>query len=123
MDLTKLDRVRASLVCGALMLLLSVPCILGFNVWSGFEPLGEGTSIFNLEDFIVSTLLLPIGSLIFVLFCTTKRGWGLDAFIKEANEGKGLKIANRMRIYIKYALPVIMLAFSVLSIVTFFIDK
>lgn len=120
MDLTGLTRTKASVICGVGMLFLSVPCILGYNVWSGFAPFGEGSAILDLEDFIVSNLLLPIGSFVFVLFCTSKRGWGWDNFIEEANAGKGLKIKKWMRGYMKYVLPILMFAFCILSVVTFF---
>ncbi len=121
MDMTKLSRVQAALVCGASIFILSIPCILGYNVWSGFEPFGEGSSILDLEDFLVSNILIPFGSLVFVLFCTLKQGWGIDSFINEANTGKGMKITKPLRIYIKYILPVLLSAFTVFSIVTFFI--
>ena len=121
MDLFGWSRKKACFIGGAALLVLSVPCILGFNVLSGFTPFGDGTSVLDLEDFIVSNLLLPIGSFIFVLFCVCKKGWGWDNFMKEANEGKGIKIANWMRVYMKYVLPVIMFAFIIISIVTFFI--
>ena len=73
------------------MSLLSLPAVLGFNVLSGFEPLGPGTGIMDLEDFLVSYNLLPLGSMIFVLFCTKKNGWGWKDFRQEANTGKGIK--------------------------------
>ncbi len=120
MDVTKLGRVKASLICGIGIFVLSIPCILGYNLWSAFKPFGDGTSVLDLEDFIVSNILLPIGSLIFVLFCTRRFGWGWDNFLAEANEGKGLKIAKWMHSYIRYVLPVIMVVFCVLCIVTAF---
>ncbi len=121
MDLTGLSRIKASVICGVGMLVLSLPCILGYNVWSGFAPFGDGSSVLDLEDFIVSNLLLPIGSFVFVLFCTSKHGWGWDNYIEEVNAGKGLKIQKWMRNYMKYVLPVLMFAFCILSVVTFFI--
>ena len=68
-----------------------MPCVLGFNVLSGIQPLGEGTGILDLEDFIISYNLLPIGILIYLLFCVTRYGWGFENFMKEVNEGEGLK--------------------------------
>ncbi len=121
MDMTGLKRKWSALITGGGIFVLSVPCILGFNLWSGFAPFGDTSTILDLEDFIVSNVLLPVGSLIFVLFCTSRYGWGWESFIKEANEGKGLKFPKRLKIYAKYILPVIMLGFSALSIVTFFI--
>ncbi len=123
MDMTGLGRIRSSLICGGGILVLSVPCILGYNLWSSFHPFGENSSVLDLEDFIVSNLLLPIGSLIFVLFCTSRRGWGWDNFINEANTGKGLKIRAWMRVYMKYVLPVLLFIFCIINIVTFFISK
>lgn len=92
-----------------LIIVLSLPCALGFNVWSFIQPLGAGTTIQDLEDFIVSNNILPIGSLIYLLFCVTKYGWGWDNFMKEANEGKGIKFPKWPRIYITYILPLIVL--------------
>ena len=74
------------------MFVLSLPCVFGYNIWSGFQPLGADSNIMVLEDFIVSNLLLPIGSLIYVIFCTRRYGWGWDKFVAEANHGKGLKV-------------------------------
>ena len=89
------------------MSLLSVPAVLGFNVLSGFEPLGPGTGIMDLEDFLVSYNLLPLGSMIFVLFCTKKNGWGWEDFRQEANTGKGIKFPECFRFYMSYILPAI----------------
>ena len=90
MDLSGWSRKKACLFNGILMLLLSMPCVLGFNVLSKFQPLGPGTGVLDLEDFVVSNLLLPLGSLIFIFFCTSRYGWGWKNFTKEANTGKGL---------------------------------
>ena len=94
-----------------LIIILSLPCVLGFNVWSGFEPFGAGTTIQDLEDFIVSNTLLPLGSLVYLLFCVSRYGWGWDNFIKEANTGKGLKFPTKkwVRVYVTYILPLIVL--------------
>ena len=89
-----------------LILVLSMPCVLGYNVWSDFRPI-LGKDVLDSEDFIVSNLLLPIGSLIYVLYCTTRYGWGWDKFVAEANQGKGLKVAQWMRPYCTFVLPVI----------------
>lgn len=88
MDLSGWSRKKACLFNGILMLLLSMPCVLGFNVLSKFQPLGPGTGVLDLEDFVVSNLLLPLGSLIFIFFCTSRYGWGWKNFTKEANTGK-----------------------------------
>ncbi|RHR27140.1 sodium-dependent transporter [Clostridium sp. AF19-22AC] len=109
MDLTGCSRKKAVLINLAAIIILSLPCILGFNIWSGFSPLGEGKNILDLEDFFVSNNLLPIGSLIYLLFCTSKIGWGWKNFQKEANTGEGLKFPQWARIYVSCVLPVIVL--------------
>ncbi len=91
------------------MVILSIPCVLGFNLWSGFMPLGAGSTIQDLEDFIVSNNLLPIGSLVYLLFCTSRRGWGFENFLKEANAGTGVKFPRWVRGYVTYVLPLIIL--------------
>ncbi len=77
----------------------SLPCVFGFNIWSFLQPLGEGSGMIDLWDFIVSFLLLPIGSLIFALFCAHRTGWGWDNFLKEANSGEGLKFPSGLRFF------------------------
>ena len=119
-DLFNWSKKKACLINCILMFVLSLPCVLGFNVLSGITPFGEGTNIMDLEDFIVSNVLLPIGSLIFVLFCVSKIGWGWDNFVKEANHGKGLKVQKWMRGYVTYVLPVISVVFFVIGIINFF---
>lgn len=121
MDMTNWSRPKTCIVCCAAMLILILPCIFGFNIWSGWAPFGGDSSILDLEDFMVSNILLPIGAFIFCLFCTLKKGWGWDNFVEEANQGKGAKIKKWMSVYMKYILPVIMFVFIFLSIITFFI--
>lgn len=104
-DLFGWSRKKACLINGIAMLVLSMPCVLGFNVWAGFHPLGGTTSIQDLEDFLVSNLLLPLGSLVIVLFCTNRRGWQWENFAAEANQGKGLRVKKWMYGYCKYVLP------------------
>ena len=116
MDLTGASRKKVVIANIFIMILLSLPCALGFNVWSGFEPLGAGTGIMDLEDFLVSNLLLPIGSLVFLLFCTTRYGWGWDKFVEEANTGKGLKVPKWTRWYLTYVLPIIVVAIFVIGV-------
>ncbi len=106
-DVWGMRRKNASLLNFFLISILSLPCILGFNHWSGFEPLGPGTNILDLEDFIVSNNLLPLGSLFFLFFCITRYGWGWDNFIKEADTGKGVKFPQIIRMYLLYILPAI----------------
>ena len=121
MDLFGWNRKKASIINCIAMLILVLPCILGFNVLDGFQPFGEGTNVLDLEDFIVSYLILPFGALLFTIFCTTRYGWGWDNFKKEANEGRGLKVAEWMRPYVTYVLPVIIGVLFVSGIVTMFI--
>jgi len=109
MDKWDISRKKACIICGVSVAILSVPCALGFNLWSGFTPLGAGSNILDLEDFIVSNNILPLGSLVFVVFCCSKKAWGWDNFIKEANAGKGLKLPQFLRVYMTYVLPIILL--------------
>ncbi len=120
MDMTRWPRKKACLVCCVVLLVLTMPCALGWSLLSGVQPFGEGSTIMDLEDFIVSNCLLPLGSLAFVLFCTRRSGWGWDNFIVEANSGKGLKIARRMRFYMTYILPVIIVVLFLYGIYDFF---
>jgi NSS family neurotransmitter:Na+ symporter len=117
MDLLHCSRQKAALINCGLVFLLSLPCALGFNVLSGIHPLGGSTSFMDLEDFIVSNLLLPGGSLIYVLFCTRKNGWGWDNFIAEANTGRGIKIRQGMRFYMTWILPLIILLILILGLI------
>lgn len=105
MDRWNWSRKKASLINGMIMLIGSLPCVFGFNIWSGFEPRGAGSTVLDLEDFIVSNLVLPIGSLIFLLFCVTKAGWGFDNFLKEANKGTGLKFPKALQGYVTFVIP------------------
>lgn len=108
-DLWGWSRKKAVAFNFVLIIILSLPCLLGFNVLSGFQPFGEGSNVLDLEDFIVSNNLLPLGSLIYLLFCTSKYGWGWDNFLKEADAGDGLKFPKWIRIYVSYILPIIVL--------------
>jgi NSS family neurotransmitter:Na+ symporter len=116
-DLFGWSRKKACLIDGILMFVLALPCALGFNVLSFIQPLGEGSVIMDLEDFIVSNLILPGGSLAFILFCTTRYGWGWDKFVAEANEGRGLKVAQWMRPYCTFVLPIIVGIILVLGLI------
>lgn len=108
-DLTGCSVKKAVTVNIILVIILSIPCVLGFNVWSGLHPLGASSNILDLEDFIVSNNLLPIGSLVYLLFCTSRYGWGFPKFVKEANEGTGLRFPQGVRIYVSYIIPLIIL--------------
>ena len=114
-DLFGAERKKAVLVNGALIILLSMSCVLGFSTWSGFAPFGAGSTIQDLEDFIVSNNLLPLGSLIYLLFCTSRYGWGWDNFIAEADAGKGIKFPKWARFYVSYILSLIVLFIFVMG--------
>ena len=107
MDIGGWSRKKAVGVNFVLITVLSLPAILGFNVLSGIQPLGEGSNIMDMEDFLVSSNLLPLGSLVFVLFCVRKNGWGFENFLKEANKGEGIKFPHWIRLYMQYILPLI----------------
>ena len=105
MDLFGWTRKKSVLVSAVLVMILSMPAVLGFNVLSFLHPLGEGSTIMDLEDFVVSNNLLPLGSLGYLLFCTSRNGWGWDAFIKEANSGDGLKFPTGLKAYVAWGIP------------------
>ena len=119
-DMLNCSRKKACLINGVLLFVLSLPCALGFNVLSGITPFGGSSTIMDLEDFVLSNLLLPLGSLCFIIYCVSKKGWGWKNFTKEANTGKGVKVANWMRVYMTYVLPVIVLILFVIGIYSFF---
>lgn len=119
LDLTKVSRKKAAIINIILMMVLVLPCIFGFNIWSGFSIGGKG--IMDLEDFIISNNLLPLGALVYVLFCTyNKKGWGWSKFMDEANTGKGIAFPNWARVYVKYILPLIILFVWAQSYITMF---
>ncbi len=118
-ELTNWSRIKAAVICGVSLLFLSVPCALGFNLWSDFVPFNSGSSVLDLEDFIVSYCLLPLGAVCYVIFSVSRRGWGFDNFLAEANAGKGLKLGRWMRPYMTYVLPLIIFAIFFVGIFTF----
>lgn len=107
MDLFGVSRQKAVAVNIVLIIVLSLPAVLGFNVLSGFQPLGAGTGIMDLEDFLVSSNLLPLGSLVYLMFCTQRNGWGWENFLKEANSGNGMRFPRFVRGYVTYGIPVL----------------
>ncbi len=109
MDVFHFSRAKSSLITFVAILIGVLPCILGFNEWKEFQPLGEGTGILDLEDFIVSKNLLPLGSLFMLIFCTSRYGWGFDKFIEEADIGEGRKFPKYLRPYLTYVLPFIII--------------
>ncbi|MBP1578640.1 MAG: sodium-dependent transporter [Oscillospiraceae bacterium] len=122
-DLFGWGRKKACVINGILLFVLSLPSSLGFNVLSFIQPLGEGTNIMDLEDFLVSNLILPLGSLVIILFCVLKKGWGWDNFLSEANSGKGLKMKKFMKGYMTYVLPVMVFALFVIGMIRAFVKS
>ena len=106
------SRKKAALIGGSFILIASFPCVLGFNLWSGVTFPG-GRNVLDFEDFLVSNLLLPLGSLVYLLFCVTKWGWGFDQYLAEANTGKGLKMPRWLKPYFQFVLPVLILVILV----------
>ena len=117
-DLTGWSRKKASLINGISLFVLSIPCALGFNLLKDVAPLGKGTNIMDFEDFLVNNIILPLGSLVIVLFCTRRIGWGWDNFVGEANQGKGLKVQKWMKGYMTYVLPVVILIVFIVGLVS-----
>ena len=101
MDMFHWSRNKAALINGVIILLASLPCVLGYNVWSSLHLIG-GRDVLDSEDFIVSNLLLPVGSLIYLLFSVTKWGWGFEKYCEEANTGDGIKISKKLRPYFQF---------------------
>ncbi len=117
-ELTGWSRPKGSLVCGIGIFLLALTTALGYNVIH-FQPFSEGTAWLDLWDFIVSTNVLPLGSLVLALFCCHRTGWGWDSFIKEANTGKGLKVQAWQKPLFKYVVPIIIAVIYIYGIATF----
>ena len=108
MDTFSWSRRKAAVINGIVLMLLSLPCVFGYNIWSHIHPIGA-RDILDSEDFIVSSLLLPIGSLVYLLFCVSKWGWGFDKYLAEANDGKGLKLSPKLKPYFQWVLPILIL--------------
>ena len=116
LDMYKVDRKKAVLINGVIVLVASIPCVLGYNIWSDLHLIG-GRDVLDSEDFLVSNLLLPIGSLIYLLFCVTRFGWGFDNYYKECNAGEGLKLPRILKPYLQFVLPVLILIIVILGLV------
>ena len=116
-----ITRKKAVLINIIIISVLSLPCVFGFNILSSLHPLGGESTILDFEDFLVSNLILPAGSLMYLFFCISKRGWGFDNYLKEANTGVGPKIPRWIKPYYKYVMPIIMLILLVQGIVNTFI--
>lgn len=108
MDMFGMSRKKAALINCIIILIASLPCVLGYNVWSNLHPIG-GRDVLDSEDFLVSNLLLPLGSLVYLLFCVTKWGWGFDHYLEEANTGKDLKLGRFLKPYFQFILPILIL--------------
>lgn len=119
-DLFGSSRRKASFIAGLVIALGSIPCALGFNVLSFFQPLKAGNTVMDLEDFIVSNLLLPIGALISCLFCTCKYGWGFDKYLEEVNCGEGIKVSRGLKWYFKIVLPAALIFLGVYGLWSYF---
>ncbi len=116
MDTFGWSRNKTAIINCVIILIASLPCVLGYNVWSDLHLIG-GRDVLDSEDFIVSNLLLPIGSLIYLLFCVTKFGWGFDRYIEEANTGSGLKLAKWLKPYFQFVLPLLILIILIQGLV------
>ena len=110
------DRRKAVVINCIFILIASVPCVLGYNVWSDLRLIG-GRDVLDTEDFIVSNLLLPVGSMVYLLFCVTKWGWGFDNYLREANIGKGMKISPKLKNYFRFVLPVMILVILIQGLI------
>jgi len=106
-DMFGISRKKSVLINTIIILIASLPCVFGFNIWSGFQIFGQ--NVLGMEDFLVSNILLPVGSLVYLLFCVTKFGWGFDNYLDECNTGKGIKFSKALKPYFKYVLPVLVL--------------
>ncbi len=106
-DTFKISRKKSSVINFAIVFITSLPCMFGFNLLSGVNVLGMG--ILDMEDFVVSNILLPLGSLVYLLFCVTKFGWGFDNYYNECNTGKGMKLPRIVKPYLQYVLPILIL--------------
>ena len=102
-----ISRKKSVVINAVIILIASLPCVFGFNIWSGFELFGQ--NVLGMEDFLVSNILLPVGSLIYLLFCVTKFGWGFDNYLTECNTGKGMKFARFLKPYFQFVLPILVL--------------
>ncbi|MBD9051690.1 sodium-dependent transporter [Ruminococcus sp.] len=104
-DMFKISRTKSVIINAVIILIASLPCVFGFNIWSGFELFGQ--NVLGMEDFLVSNILLPVGSLIYLLFCVTKFGWGFDNYLAECNTGKGMKFSRFLKPYFQFVLPIL----------------
>ena len=118
-EMTGWSRTKGCIISGIAVFVLSIPCALGFNLLSGFVPFASGSGVLDLEDFLVSNCCLPLGALLYVIFCVSKKGWGFENFINEANAGKGLKMPRWLKPYLTYVLPLIIISIFIIGILNF----
>ncbi len=119
-ELTGWSRKKGCVICCIMMLILCMPMALTGNVLSNVHPLGEGTGFLDLWDFLVETVIQPIGSVLFLVVCCSDKLWGWDEFELEANTGKGLKVKSWMKVFFKYITPIIVFALWIYGLITFF---
>ena len=120
MEIAGWSRKKAAIINIIIVCIGSLPCILGFNLLSGFTPFGPGSNILDLEDFFVSNLALPFGSMVYAVFCMSRYGWGSENYYAEVNEGNGLKMPKFLRPYLTYAVPLIIIILIIYGIWTKF---
>lgn len=120
MDLFAISRVKAVVINFFIIMVMAIPCLLGFNILSFIQPLGEGSTILDFQDFIISNNVLPLGSLLFVLFITSKTGWGFKKYLKECNTGEGPKLPNWLFYYYKFILPIIIIGLLITGYINLF---
>lgn len=120
-DLWGWSRKKACVLNALVVIVTAMPCVLGFNIWSGIQPLGSNSNILDLEDFLVSNILLPGGSIVYILFCVSRFGWGFKSYQKEVNEGEGIKLPKWCKLYLVYILPIFIIFLWVRGIVMKFI--
>ena len=120
MEVFEIKRVKSVIINCIAILLLSVPCLLGYNLWSSVQPLGEGSTILDMYDFVLSKNILPFGAMCYILYVSLKRGWGFDNYLAEINTGKGIKFPYFMKYYFLIVLPVIVFALFIQGYVEIF---
>ena len=108
MDTFGISRKKAVIINGIILAVASLPCVFGYNIWSSVHIIGA-RDVLDSEDFLVSSLLLPIGSLVYLLFCVSKWGWKFDNYLAEANKGEGIKLSPKLKFYFKFILPVLII--------------
>ena len=119
-DIFKISRKKAALINGIVISIGSIPCALGFNLWQNAHLFKQGKCIMDIEDFFVSNICLPVGSLVIILFCTSKRGWGFEKYLEEVNTGKGVKMAKWISFYYRFILPLIVGFLAIYGIADYF---